>query len=95
MVFAKVCPRHAVGSCEGTNLTKAGHPTALVSDIKSHHTVCHIMNWITLHIEALSEHRNVLSMKFANSYDESGTSRCLFSHTYKTHKYIVGRTYSC
>ena len=24
-----------------------------------------------------------------------GTSRCLFSDNYKTHKYIVGRAYSC
>ena len=29
------------------------------------------------------------------SYVVWGTSRCLFSHKYKAHKYSVGRAYSC
>ena len=36
-----------------------------------------------------------LGYKSQSVYAVSGTSRCLFSDKHKTHKYGVGRTYSC
>jgi hypothetical protein len=36
-----------------------------------------------------------LGYKNQSVYAVSGTSRCFFSYKYKTHKYSVGRTYSC
>ena len=36
-----------------------------------------------------------LGYKNQSAYTVSGTSRCLFSDKYKTHKHSVGRAYSC
>jgi len=36
-----------------------------------------------------------LGYKNQSVYAVSGTSRCLVSDKYKTHKYSVGRAYSC
>jgi hypothetical protein len=40
---------------------------------------------------------NTFNLGYKNQavYAVSGTSRCLFSDKYKTHKYSAGRAYSC
>ena len=50
-------------------------------------------------VQALSMYRAVntflLGYKIQSFYTVWGTSRCLFSDKNKTHKYSVGRVYSC
>ena len=52
-----------------------------------------------IYLQAFSPYRAVntfhLGYKKQSVYAVSGTSRCLFSDKYKTHKYSVSRTYSC
>ena len=48
--------------------------------------------WSTFYIVINTFH---LGYKNQSVYAVSGTSRCLFSDKHKTHRYSVGRTYSC
>ena len=48
-----------------------------------------------LYLKTQSVPRNKHGYKNQSVYAVSGTSRCLFSGKYKTHKYSIGRVYSC
>jgi len=51
---------------------------------------------LDLKTQSIPRCRHFISfIKTKSVYAVSGTSRCFFSDKYKTHKYSVGRAYSC
>jgi hypothetical protein len=87
----------------GFTLKKTNQSTDYVSTERISITIIHKFNPLKMKRRLLylktSSYRAVntfhLGYKNQSVYAVSGTSRCLFSDKYKTHKYSVGRIYKC
>jgi len=69
-------------------LYRVSRKFAMISPLKTKRTLLYLK---TQSYRAV----NIFQLGYKNRsvYDESGTSRCLFSDKYKTYKYSVGRAY--
>jgi len=81
---------HFSASLQSALIWRSGTLTLAINPLNKNHRL--------LYLKTQSVPRSKhFSSRFENQsvYAVSGTSRCLFSDKYKTHKYSVGRAYSC